>query len=488
MLTQNTASDSPLIQGEVIEEQGTCRLQSSTTSASRDGFLGELKCLGERARARQYFRAIALVGDLLAITIAITAMGMVRFGDPLAQHVLNLLGFALPVYAAVALNRHCYRSDAIVSGRVGARRVVYAFAVTLGLVGLAAFFLGTSDNFSRAVFGLGAVFALVLLILFRGMLAAAGGKIQGLALRNEVVIKDGVAIATSPHWLIIDTAEHDLSLQLDDPHLMDRLGRYLRLADRVVVACTPERRRMWSIALKGADVDGEVIAPELDELGPLGLREFGASSTLLVAKSPLRGVDHALKRALDLALTAVVLPFLLPVILLVAVAVRLDSPGPVLFRQKRLGFGNRIFEMYKFRSMYIDRTDAFGSKSTGRNDDRITRVGRFIRATSLDELPQLFNVILGDMSIVGPRPHPILCKAEDRLFWDIDLAYWHRHAVKPGITGLAQVRGFRGATEKTAQFTSRLQADLEYLEGWSIWRDIAIILATFRVLTHRNAF
>lgn len=245
---------------------------------------------------------------------------------------------------------------------------------------------------------------------------------------------------------------------------------------------------MWSAALKGADVEGEIIAPELDELGALGLRTYGGSSTLLVAKSPLRGIDRVLKRMLDIVLTLAALPIVLPVMLLVALAIRMDSPGPILFRQKRLGLGNCIFEMYKFRSMYTDRTDEMGSRSAARDDDRVTRVGRFIRASSLDELPQVFNVLVGDMSVVGPRPHPILCKAEDRLFWDIDQAYWHRHAIKPGITGLAQVRGLRGATEKTAQFTSRLQADLEYLEGWSIWRDIAIIFATFRVLVHRNAF
>ena len=245
---------------------------------------------------------------------------------------------------------------------------------------------------------------------------------------------------------------------------------------------------MWALALKGADVDGEVIAPELDEVGALGVKSFGETSTLLVAKSPLGRVDRALKRSLDLFLAIAALPVLLPVMLGVAIAVRLDSPGPILFRQKRLGLGNRIFEMYKFRSMYAEQSDSLGSVSATRADGRVTRVGRFIRATSLDELPQVFNVLLGDMSIVGPRPHPILCKAEDRLFWDIDVAYWHRHAVKPGITGLAQVRGLRGATEQAIQFTNRLQSDLEYLEGWTILRDVAIILATFRVLIHRNAF
>ncbi len=154
----------------------------------------------------------------------------------------------------------------------------------------------------------------------------------------------------------------------------------------------------------------------------------------------------------------------------------------------RVGLGNRIFHMYKFRSMFSENTDSLGDRSTRRGDDRVTRVGQFIRATSLDELPQLFNVLSGAMSIVGPRPHPLLSKAQDRLFWDIDQTYWHRHAMKPGLTGLAQVRGFRGATETELDLTNRLRADLEYLSGWTIWRDLMIIIATFKVVTHRNAF
>jgi len=182
------------------------------------------------------------------------------------------------------------------------------------------------------------------------------------------------------------------------------------------------------------------------------------------------------------------MPVALPLMGLVALAIRIDSPGPILFAQSRVGRGNRLFKMYKFRSMFVDRSDRDGERSTGRDDDRVTRVGRLIRATSLDELPQLFNVLSGAMSIVGPRPHALGSRAEDRLFWDIDPSYWHRHAVKPGLTGLAQVRGYRGATERQEDLKNRLQADLEYLSGWTIWRDIKIIAATFRVLVHRNAF
>ena len=172
----------------------------------------------------------------------------------------------------------------------------------------------------------------------------------------------------------------------------------------------------------------------------------------------------------------------------VAVAIMLDSRGPVLFRQPRVGYDNRIFKIYKFRSMIHETSDLAGNQSTARDDIRITRLGRFIRSTSIDELPQLLNVLMGDMSMVGPRPHALGSLAGDKLFWEIDNAYWHRHALKPGITGLAQVRGYRGATLEQSDLQNRLQSDLEYISGWSLWRDIRILLATVRVVTHDRAF
>lgn len=147
-----------------------------------------------------------------------------------------------------------------------------------------------------------------------------------------------------------------------------------------------------------------------------------------------------------------------------------------------------MFRMFKFRSMRTDLLDHSASKLTTRNDSRVTRVGKFIRKTSLDELPQLLNVLRGDMSIVGPRPHATGALAGDALYWEVTSHYWSRHAVKPGLTGLAQVRGFRGNTETDTDLLNRVQADLAYLESWSIWRDITLVMQTFRVLVHRNAF
>jgi lipopolysaccharide/colanic/teichoic acid biosynthesis glycosyltransferase len=147
-----------------------------------------------------------------------------------------------------------------------------------------------------------------------------------------------------------------------------------------------------------------------------------------------------------------------------------------------------MFNMLKFRSMRADSIDYAGARSASPQDDRITPLGRFMRRTSLDELPQLLNVLKGEMSIVGPRPHALGSTAEDSLFWQIDRRYYQRHAIKPGITGLAQVRGFRGATDHRHDLTDRLQSDLEYVSGWTVWRDLKIIAGTFLVLAHRRAF
>jgi lipopolysaccharide/colanic/teichoic acid biosynthesis glycosyltransferase len=228
--------------------------------------------------------------------------------------------------------------------------------------------------------------------------------------------------------------------------------------------------------------------PELTSMGAMAIGTFHDEKTIVVSCGPLSLRDRLLKRALDLAVALSALVFLAPLMLVIAIAVVGESRGPILFRQARVGQNNRIFSLLKFRSMRVDCTDQKGLTSVCPGDNRLTRVGRFIRATSIDELPQLFNVIRGDMSIVGPRPHALGSTAEDDLFWKIDAHYFDRHAIKPGITGLAQVRGFRGATVRRKDLTSRLQSDLEYVAGWSIWRDLKILGATFRVLVHPNAY
>jgi Undecaprenyl-phosphate glucose phosphotransferase len=209
----------------------------------------------------------------------------------------------------------------------------------------------------------------------------------------------------------------------------------------------------------------------------------------LLAARPLNGRAVLVKRATDLLLGGMFTLFALPILLLVALAVRLDSPGPVLFRQRRHGWNNQEFEIYKFRTMtWRPQADA-PFMQTARFDARITRVGRFLRRTSLDELPQLFNVLRGDMSLVGPRPHATDMLTQDLTCYQIVREYAHRHRMRPGMTGWAQVHGLRGATMRAAELRRRVEYDLEYIDKWSLALDLKILWRTcFIVVGGRNAF
>ncbi len=431
---------------------------------------------------------MALFGDVAAIVLAFSLGAAIRYADPLNIFARDTLAAIIPAYLLMGVSQHVFAMAVIARGRVSVTRAGGALLLALGLVGLIAFFLQATGSVSRGVVGLGAALSLTSIGLFRTWLARFAHRLLGKVTINEVVIQDGVHASVQEGSILLDAARDGIALRLDSPAMLDRLGRCLQAADRVVVACPPERRALWVSALKSSNVNAEILTEELDSVGAIGLGSYHGSTTLRVASAPLMLSDEVLKRVFDLLFVTLALPLLLPMMLVAALGIKLDSRGPIFFQQPRVGRGNRVFQMYKFRSMRVDRGDATGGQSTSRNDDRVTRFGAFIRKTSVDELPQMLNVLKGDMSIVGPRPHPLESKAEDRLFWDIDGRYWHRHAVKPGMTGLAQVRGFRGATEKESDLTDRLQADLEYVAGWSIWRDLSIILATFRVLTHRNAF
>lgn len=209
-----------------------------------------------------------------------------------------------------------------------------------------------------------------------------------------------------------------------------------------------------------------------------GSRNFGALRTNVVNLVPISESNGFIKVMLDYAVALAALCVLAPVLLVAALAIKLDSPGPVFFRQRRYGRNNRIFRIMKFRTMTVTE-DGADVKQAERNDPRVTRVGRFLRLTSIDELPQIFNVLTGDMSIVGPRPHAL---AHDHLFeQQLDL-FSRRRRVRPGLTGWAQVHGFRGETKRTEDIRSRMQYDLYYIDNWSIWLDMEIIFRTVLVL------
>jgi Undecaprenyl-phosphate glucose phosphotransferase len=212
---------------------------------------------------------------------------------------------------------------------------------------------------------------------------------------------------------------------------------------------------------------------------PRSYSYIGKVPTLDVFEAPITDWDLVMKWMFDHFVGGFILLLAAPLMALIALAVRLDSPGPVLFRQKRFGFNNERIDVYKFRSLYHDQADPLAAKVVTRNDSRVTRVGRFIRKTSLDELPQLFNVVFkSNLSLVGPRPHAVQGKLQSRLFDEAVDGYFARHRVKPGITGWAQINGWRGEVDSEEKIQKRVEFDLYYIENWSVLFDLYILLKT----------
>ncbi|WP_145192466.1 MULTISPECIES: undecaprenyl-phosphate glucose phosphotransferase [unclassified Pseudomonas] len=215
------------------------------------------------------------------------------------------------------------------------------------------------------------------------------------------------------------------------------------------------------------------------------VREIAGIPVLTLSETPLTGTSLFLKNLEDRVLAALILLLASPVLLLVAVVIKLDSPGPVFFRQDRTGWTGESFRIWKFRSMHVHQPEGGVVAQAQRNDPRLTRVGAFIRRTSLDELPQLFNVLTGDMSLVGPRPHAL---QHDTLYSQDIVDYFARHNIKPGMTGLAQVRGYRGETKDIEQMIQRVNSDIEYINNWSLWLDFVILVRTLNAFTGKQAY
>jgi Undecaprenyl-phosphate glucose phosphotransferase len=223
---------------------------------------------------------------------------------------------------------------------------------------------------------------------------------------------------------------------------------------------------------------------------PRAYSYIGNVPMLDVFDRPIADWDVVLKWLFDRMVGTLLLIALSPVMAAIAIAIKLDSRGPVLFRQKRYGFNNELIEVFKFRSMYVEASDATAAKLVTKGDPRVTRVGRFIRKTSLDELPQLFNVVFkGNLSLVGPRPHATHAKAASQLYDQVVDGYFARHRVKPGITGWAQVNGWRGETDTPQKIQRRVEHDLFYIENWSILFDLYILARTpFALLKTESAY
>ena len=442
----------------------------------------------ERRRLRAY--VLLLLLDAAILNLAFALSGLIYEGHWWMPRNMLVVQTMLPVYFTIALYNQAYSGKALNDWWFAARQALVALAISAALLNFVAFYTKSNAQFSRVSVTLGLLIAGAAMLALRRLLPVLIAAFWEGRTTNRLIIADGGPDFAMEKAVTIEAERYALDPTSHDPFMLDRLGRMLQNQDKVVVSCPPERRAAWAFLLKSAGVYGEIVSEPAHLLGATGVHRYDGQdrTTLVIATGPLALRSRISKRLFDLAIAGGALVALSPLLAVIALLIKLEDGGPVLFVQRRLGRGNQFFNMFKFRSMRVGRNDANGDRSTGREDDRITRIGRFIRRTSIDELPQLFNVLRGDMSIVGPRPHALGSRANSKLFWEVDAQYWRRHCLKPGLTGLAQIRGHRGATNHEKDLTDRLQSDLEYISEWSLRRDLGIVFQTLLVLRHDNAY
>lgn len=444
----------------------------------------------DRKITRVHCYTLLALGDVLAMTITFAlANYLVSLTAPVPiEHGFVMLGVLLPLFAIQAASNGTYSARTLENPNLGAARATRALIMAGGVILLIAYLLKASGEFSRGVFTLGFTTSIILMILARKLIHPYIMRMLSGSAHTTIVVRDTAVYKPHGNEIVLAAADIGFDPSTKDPRAYHRLADTTACADRMIVVCDQARAAEWAAVLRTMAVDGEILTDIRDEIGIMGVRELGEHKTLVINHGPLNFSARVTKRVFDIAFSAFAILMISPVLIGTALIIKLESRGPVFFRQERIGSDNRIFRIFKFRSMYAHSTDEHGTKLTEVNDPRVTPFGAFIRRTSIDELPQLFNVLRGEMSTVGPRPHALAAKAANLLYWDVDNRYRQRHVIKPGMTGLAQVRGFRGNTHQIEDLSNRLQADLEYVANWSLRGDLLIILKTLKVMLHSNAY
>jgi len=389
-------------------------------------------------------------------------------------------------------------------------RVLVAWVVAIAMIPVAVFFFKAGDLLSRFWLLSWLVSGAALLIIYRlGLHSLVGHWTRAGRLRRRTVIVGGGADAEALITQIETSASNDVTLLglFDDrfdsrspPEVggLQKLGKIADLVefgrrtpvDLVIVSMplTAESRVLDMLAqLWVLPVDIRLSAHRSKlKFTKRAYSYVGNLAVLDMADRPISDWNLVFKWLFDKVVAITALLLLWPIMLITAIAIKLESPGPVFFRQNRHGFNNELIRIYKFRSMKIDQLDAGAAKLVTKGDPRVTRVGRFIRRTSIDELPQLFNVLRGELSIVGPRPHALQAKADNKLYYEAVAGYFARHRVKPGMTGWAQINGWRGETDTVDKIIHRVDHDLAYIENWSILFDLYIVAMTPVSLVSKN--
>lgn len=459
---------------------------------------------------------VAGSGELIVLALAGFAVAALWVGaaDAFATSNYAIAILVTAITAVVAAERFGLYSAANLRSPLRAMpRIGSAWALAVGLLVASVFLLKAGPDFSRGwlilwfATGLGSLLAYRTAAQRVVIRLGAAGRLN----RRAVVYGAGEAGASLVARLEADAGCDVAICGIFDDRGLDRvpdsLAGYPLLGniDQLVSFCrandvdllilslpiTAERRlleimkKLWVLPV---DIRLAAHSHALS-FRPRAYSHVGSVPCLDLSDRPLNDGDRMLKSMFDRVVALIALVLLSPVMALVALAVKLDSRGPVFFRQKRLGFNNELVDVWKFRSMRTDMADATASRLVTKGDPRVTKVGRIIRKTSLDELPQLFNVLGGTLSLVGPRPHALHAKAADRLYHEVVDGYFARHKVKPGITGLAQIRGWRGETDTEEKLQGRVASDLEYIENWSLGLDLYVLLKTpVALLKSENAY
>lgn len=446
--------------------------------------------------------------DLVVIALTLYVISHFYLGDFATSYQLTLAVVVMAFYL-IADAAGVYQLHRFSALRDTFLPILSSWSICAALILTLSFFLKVSHDYSRVVLGIWFVSTPLALMLWRWVFSHLLNLIRpGERSKRKVIVigatRSGIQLA---HELKIRRRPNEILIGFYDDRSLDRIGYHglpaplrgriddaLELAkshavQEIYIALPMEAaKRIKQILNAFADANARVhVVPDFFtfDLMQSRLRNVGKVVTLSVYDSPFYGFTSLVKRVEDMVLASVILVLISPILVAVGIGVKLSSPGPVLFKQERYGLDGKPIRVWKFRSMKVMDDGAVVKQAT-KGDPRITRFGAFIRRTSLDELPQFVNVITGQMSIVGPRPHAVAHNEEYRGLID---KYMLRHHVKPGITGWAQINGLRGETETLDKMQKRIEFDLVYIQNWSLWLDLKIVFLTiFKGFVGKTAY
>ncbi len=456
-------------------------------------------------------RVLEFTGLLAAAYVAFQFRADAGDGPAMFYQVASVLGAALAV--AFAQIADAYQIATLRSFASQFARAGSTFVLALIALVMIGFLTKVSIEYSRLWFIAWLVFGIAFLLVFRAAVAAYVRRAirKGRIERRAVIVGGGQPAAELIRSLEADQQGDIRICGIFDDRNTDRspaivagypklgtvpalveFGRTARI-DMLIVTLplSAERRvlqllkRLWVLPV---DIRLSAHAAQL-RFRPRSYSHENGVPLLDIFDKPIADWDAISKRAFDIVASLLALIALSPLMLATAIAIRLETKGPIIFRQRRYGFNNEVIEVLKFRSMRHEMADPHAKKVVSRGDPRVTRVGRFIRKTSVDELPQLFNVLKGELSLVGPRPHAVNAHTQDRLWDEVVDGYFARHKVKPGVTGWAQINGWRGEVDDEEKIRQRVNFDLYYIENWSLLFDFYICVMTpLRLLNTENAY